>query len=57
MAYLALFCQKISDKFVEKIPTYGEGGQAGWTKFPTFTENLFLGLPYGLDEECGETSG
>ena len=28
------------------IPTYGEGGgQAGWAKFPIFTENLFLGLP------------
>ena len=31
------------------IPTYGEGGgQAGWAKFPTFTENLFLGLPLSL---------
>ena len=30
------------------IPTYGEGGgggQAGWAKFPTFTENLFWKLP------------
>ena len=29
------------------IPTYveGGGGQAGWAKFLTFTENLFLGLP------------
>ena len=24
------------------------GGQAGWAKFPTFTENLFLGLPLSL---------
>ena len=36
MAYLP----KIFDKFTEKK----EGGQAGWAKFPTFTENLFLGL-------------
>ena len=39
MAYLILFLPKISDKFTEKIPTFGEGGQVGWAKFPTFTEN------------------
>ena len=29
------------------IPTFGEGGggQAGWAKIPTFTENLFCMLP------------
>ena len=49
MAYLTLFLPKISGKFTEKIPTFGEGGgwgQAGWAKFPTFTENLFCKLPY-----------
>ena len=32
------------DKFTEKIPMFEEGrrGQAGWAKFPSFTENLFL---------------
>ena len=42
------FLPKISEKFTEKIPTFGEGGggQAGWAKFPTFTENLFCKLPY-----------
>ena len=45
MAYLTLFLPKIFDKFTEKIPTFGEGGQAGWAKFPTFTDNLFWGLP------------
>ena len=52
MAYLTLFLPKISEKFTEKIPTFGEGGQAGWAKFPTFTENLFLELPlhYGSTE-------
>ena len=41
------FLPKISEKFTEKIPTFGEGGggQAGWAKFPTFTENLFCMLP------------
>ena len=41
MAYLTLFLPKISGKFTEKIR------QAGWAKFPTFTENLFWGLPLG----------
>ena len=47
MTYLTLFLPKISEKFTEKIPTFGEGGggQAGWAKFPTFTENLFCKLP------------
>ena len=47
MAYLTLFWPKISEKFTEKIPTFGEGGvgQAVWAKFPTFTENLFWVLP------------
>ena len=41
------FLPKISEKSTEKIPTFGEGGggQAGWAKFPTFTENLFCKLP------------
>ena len=42
------FSPKISEKFTEKIPTFGEGGgrgQAGWDKIPTFTENLFCMLP------------
>ena len=40
------FLPKISEKFTEKIPTFGEGGgQAGWAKIPTFTENLFCMLP------------
>ena len=42
------FLPKISEKFTKKIPTFGEGGwggQAGWAKIPTFTENLFWRLP------------
>ena len=40
------FLPKISEKSTEKIPTFGEGGgQAGWAKIPTFTENLFCMLP------------
>ena len=44
------FSPKISEKFMEKIPTFGEGGgcQAGWDKIPTFTENLFCMLPLYL---------
>ena len=36
------FLPKISEKFTEKIPTFGEGGrgQAGWDKIPTFTNFL-----------------
>ena len=36
-------------KFYGKNPNVrggGGGGQAGWAKFPTFTENLFCKLPY-----------
>ena len=51
MAYLTLFLPKISGKFTEKILTFGEGGgQAGWAKFPTFTENLFWRLPFSRVE-------
>ena len=46
MAYLP----KIFDKFTEKK----EGGQAGWAKFPTFTENLFLGLPLCGDDKMAD---
>ena len=45
--FYGIFDPFFAEKFTEKIPTFGEGGegQAGWAKFPTFTENLFWKLP------------
>ena len=44
MAYLTLFCRKFP-KIHGKNPNVRGGGQAGWAKIPTFTENLFWKLP------------
>ena len=46
MAYLTLFFAENFWKIHGKNPKVrGGGGQAGWAKFPTFTENLFCKLP------------
>ena len=52
-SYKSLFLRHIWPYFAEnfrqihgKNPNVrGGGGQAGWAKFPTFTENLFWKLP------------
>ena len=58
MAYLTIFCRK----FPKKSQRSGRewGGQAGWAKFPTFTENLFCKLPlltYSKARECRYNGG
>ena len=49
MAYLTLFCRKFPKNSRKKSQRSGRGGgQAGWAKIPTFTENLFCKLPLFL---------
>ena len=43
MAYLTLFLPKISDKFTEKIPTFGEGGSSRLGQIPNFYRKLVSG--------------
>ena len=48
MAYLTLFRRKFpknSRKKSQRSGGEGGGGQAGWDKIPTFTENKFWLLP------------
>ena len=46
MAYLTLFRRKFPKNSRKKSQRSGRGGgQAGWDKIPTFTENLFCMLP------------
>ena len=45
MAYLTPFCRKFPKNPRKKSQRSGRGGQAGWAKIPTFTENLFCMLP------------
>ena len=42
MAYLALFLPKISEKFTEKIPTFGEGGSSRLGQIPNFYRKFVL---------------
>ena len=42
MAYLTLFLPKISKKFTEKIPTFGEGGSSRLGQIPNFYRKFVL---------------
>ena len=45
MAYLTLFLPKISGKFTEKIPTFGEGGSSRLGQIPNFYRKFVLEAP------------
>ena len=55
---LDLFLPKISEKFTEKIPTFGEGGSSRLGQIPNFYQKIVLGAPLreGVKREAPEAN-